>query len=109
MEKYVVITKVDGEIGLAIKNTRELAELWEEDNECGYLEELKAFQYIDGKMEAVNVYEIAHAWFKERDEVEEEYRDYCETVEEYGYDYYEDQDQLEMGFNPYMGTYDYDC
>lgn len=24
-------------------------------------------------------------------------------------DYYEDYDDLEIGFNPYMGCYDYDC
>lgn len=39
----------------------------------------------------------------------EEYREYFENDDdEEDYDYDEPSD-LEMGFNPYMGTYDYDC
>lgn len=37
------------------------------------------------------------------DELTEDY-DYADT-----YDYYEDWDNLEMGFDPYMGCYSDDC
>lgn len=88
MEKYVVLTKVDGEYDLSIKNERELAELWESDNESGYLDELKAYQYINGKMTEVDVENIATNYLRNWEEMQREYEDYCETVREYGYDYY---------------------
>lgn len=88
MEKYVVLTKVDGEYDLSIKNEMELAELWESDNESGYIDELKAYQYINGKMTEVDVENIATNYLRNWEEMQREYEDYCETVREYGYDYY---------------------
>lgn len=39
-----------------------------------------------------------------------DYEELNECVEEYPeYDYYEDWDNLEMGFDPYMGCYSDDC
>lgn len=91
MKKYFVQTKIDGETFSSIKTEKELAELWENDNECGYLDGLVAFD-IDtfGQPKQVNVYEIATEYIKGRDEMQREYEDYCETVREYGYDYYEE-------------------
>ena len=47
------------------------------------------------------------------DNVATEYAEYEETDEEYDEDDAEDDycepDDLELGFNPYMGCYDYDC
>ena len=91
MKKYCVLTKCCGEYGLEIKNTRELAELWESDNECGYLDELKAYEYINGKMTEVNVYEIAREYLNERDEIQKEYEEYTEYVNEYGHEPYYDE------------------
>ena len=109
MKNYFVITIIDGEQYESVKNTRELANLWDENQECGYISDIIAYAYENGQMVKQNVYEIATAYLREQREIQQEYEDYCETVREYGYDYYEDQDQLEMGFNPYMGCYDDDC
>lgn len=39
-----------------------------------------------------------------------EYSEYEEEEEEEDYDCdYDEPDNLELGFNPYMGCYDYDC
>ena len=45
------------------------------------------------------------------DELAEEYEEYEEKDEEdeEEYDSYEDSGDIEMGFNPYMGCYDFDC
>lgn len=109
MENYFVITTIDGEQFESVKNTRELAEHWQSNDDAGYCDDIVAYAYRNGEMVKVNVYEIATEYLNEREEIHREYEDYCETVNEYGYDYYEDQDQLEMGFNPYMGCYDDDC
>jgi len=90
MDSYVTVIKCDGETFVSVKTRRELALRWEENDECGYLdEEIIAFQYNDAtkQMEKVNVYEIAREYLRERDEIEQEYRDYCDLVNEYGYDY----------------------
>lgn len=61
--------------------------------------------YVNGNaiVEVANIsnddYVAYCAFFEEDEEDDEE----CED------DYYEDSDNLEMGFNPYMGCYDYDC
>ena len=109
MEQYVVMTELDGEQFMSIKNERELAHLWRDDNEAGVYDRIRAWRFVDDQFKPVNVYELACEVLRDEHEMEQEYEDYCETVNEYGYDYYEDQDQLEMGFNPYMGCYDDDC
>lgn len=44
------------------------------------------------------------------DELDMMYEDACAWEEDYPEDdYYEDWDDLEMGFDPYMGCYSDDC
>ena len=44
------------------------------------------------------------------DELDMMYEDTCDWEEDYpDDDYYEDWDDLEMGFDPYMGCYSDDC
>lgn len=53
-------------------------------------------------MEDFELY-MAHEHF------DDEIPDYPETEEDYYNDYEEDWDDLEMGFDPYMGCYSDDC
>ena len=92
MKKYIVIIKIDGETDMVIKNEKELAELWETDNECGIYDSIEAYDYINGKMTQVNVYDIACAYINEREEMRREYEEYTEYVNEYGYDYVDNFD-----------------
>ena len=111
-KEFFVITVIDGEQSVHTMSVRELAELWEQDNiSGGYIDEIIAYRFNlnTHEMEKVNVYETAQEFLKGQREIEQEYRDYCETVNEYGYDYYDNPDNLEMGFDPYMGTYSDDC
>ena len=109
MKNYFVVTKAGEDVFQSVRTERELAELWQLDSDCGAYDSIEAWEYVNGGLQAVNVYEVATAFLKEQDEMRKEYEDYCETVSEYGYDYYEDQDALEMGFDPYMGSYSDDC
>jgi hypothetical protein len=54
------------------------------------------------KMEDFELY-MAHEHF------DDEVPDYPETEEDYYNDYDEDWNDLEMGFDPYMGCYSDDC
>ena len=106
MKKYVVLTVCMGVQDLNVMTTKELSELWEQNEDGDYLDEISAYDYINGKMTKVDVDEIAKVYLKEQREIQEEYEEYTEYVNEYGYDY---QDNLEMGFDPYEGDYTYDC
>ena len=89
MKKYVVIIKLDGETDMVIKNERELAELWRDDDECGIYDSIEAYDYIDGKMTEINVYEIATAYLNEQEEMQKEYEEYTEYLNEYGHEPYQ--------------------
>ena len=89
MKEYIVVTRGEGEVFQSVKTEKELAELWETNDEVGYLDEILAFQFnSDTKtMEPVDVYQLATAYLRERNEMEQEYRDYCEAWNEYGPDF----------------------
>ncbi len=87
MKKYVVITTIEGEHDMHIKTEKELAELWENNQIAGYIDDISAYDYIDGKMTKVSVYDIATAYLSEREAIQREYEEYTEYVNEYGYDY----------------------
>ena len=88
MKKYLVQIKYDGEISSRMMTERELADHWETDDIAGIGCEYSAFD-VDtfGKAVKVDVYEIVQAVLKEKREIEQEYRDYCEAVHEYGLDF----------------------
>ena len=113
MKNYVVVTEYEGETFMSIKTEKELAERWEYCDIACVDEPIKAWEYIDGKMTEVDVDKIAHEYLNDRAEMQKEYEEYTEYVNEYGHepcnDFYEDQDSLEMGFDPYMGCYSDDC
>lgn len=108
ISKYVVYTKCEDEEDFSMKTLKELAELWETDQIAGIFSEIKAFSY-DSKagFTPVDVYKLATDYLAERKAIQDEYEEYCEAVNEYGYDFEYMYD--EVGFNPYMGQYDDDC
>lgn len=104
MKEYFVTVESYGNTYHSVETEKSLAELWEQDQEAGFLDSIVA--YDADTLARVNVYEIASAYLAEQKAIQDEYEEYTEYVNEYGYDY---QDNLEMGFNPYEGAYDYDC
>ena len=110
MENYFVVTIFEGEEYGHVMTESELAHRWETEDIAGIGEEIRAWSYSKEQgMQEIDVYETVQAYLKGEREQEQEYRDYCETVNEYGYDYYENQDNLEIGFDPYAGCYTDDC
>ena len=99
MDKYFVVTVIrefeDGPF-YSVKNTKELAELWQCNDDTGAYDEIIAYKYdVDnGEMVKVNVYDIASAYLSEREEMQREYEEYTETVNEYGYDYVPDYETV---------------
>ena len=88
MKKYFVQIKFDGEISSSMMTERELAEHWETDELAGIGCEYAAWD-VDtfGKLVPINVYKTVQEVLAEKRWMEQEYRDYCEAVNEYGYNF----------------------
>ena len=103
-----MICKIGGDECYSIETTESLADMLETDAEAGCIDDITVYDPQAG-MKVVNAYEATKEYREQKAAMQAEYEEYCETVNEYGYGYYENQDMLEMGFNPYMGSYDDDC
>ena len=88
MKSYLVQITLDGESTSRMMTERELADRWEEDDLAGIGCEFAAFD-VDtfGQVTPINVYDTVQEILKDKREMEQEYRDYCDAVNEYGYDF----------------------
>ena len=88
MKKYLVQIKFDGEIISAMMTDRELADHWETNEIAGIGLEYAAFD-VDtfGQVTQINVYETVQEVLGQKRWMEQEYRDYCDAVNEYGDDF----------------------
>lgn len=88
MKTYLVQITLDGETSSKMMTERELARHWENNDIAGIGYEYAAFDVSEfGKAEPVNVYDIAQEVLGQIRWEQEEYRDYCEAVNEYGYNF----------------------
>ena len=95
MKQYFVIITMEGEEPFYhVMTQKQLAETWETDDLCGVYSDIIAYSYNAEKheMEKVNVYETAQEYIRGREEIQREYEEYTEMVNEYGYDYYPEQE-----------------
>ena len=88
MKTYLVQILFEGEMTSKMMTENQLADAWEQDDIAGIGMQFKAFD-VDtfGQITPVNVYEIVSEVLENRRWMEQEYRDYCEAVNEYGYDF----------------------
>lgn len=87
-KQYMVQIRSDGETYCFMMTGRELADRYEYEQEIGIGEEYAAFDVSTfGAPVAVNVYDLTRQILEQKRCVEQEYRDYCEAVNEYGYDF----------------------
>ena len=97
MKSYLVQIMLDGEVTSKMMTERELAEHWETEDlaGCGFV--YSAFD-VDtfGVATPINVYETAQRVLEEKREIDQEFWDYCEAVNEYGYDGADSMEWVEM-------------
>ena len=87
-KQYMVQIKLDGEISCKMMTGRELADRYDYEQEIGIGEEYEAFDVSRfGEPVRVNVYELVSEILDQKRWMDQEYRDYCEAVNEYGYDF----------------------
>ena len=92
MKMYLVQTKVDGDVTSSVKSLHELANLYDLDREACFLDDIVAYDLSDFDHPVkVNVGDTVAPYLDQRRWMEQEYRDYCELVNEYGYNYPNDE------------------
>jgi hypothetical protein len=85
---YLVQIRFEGEVFSKIMTGYELADRYETEAEAGIGEEYAAFDIRDfGNPVRVSVYDIVMPIIDHKRWMEQEYRDYCDAVNEYGYDF----------------------
>ena len=85
---FFVQIRFDGETWSRMMTGRELADRYETDAEAGIGEEYAAFDVSSfGNPVRINVYELVHPIIERKRWMDQEYRDYCDAVNEYGYDF----------------------
>ena len=88
MKTYFVQIKLDGETIGKTMNERELARHWEDNDIAGIGYEYAAFD-VDtfGQITPVNVYDVVQDVLGQMRWEQQEYEDYCDAVNEYGYNF----------------------
>ena len=88
MKKYLVQIRVDGETSSRIMTERELADLWETEDLAGVGYDFTTYDIdIFGHVSEVDTWSVVKPVLENKRWMEQEYRDYCEAVNEYGYDF----------------------
>lgn len=86
MKTYFVQIRFDGETISKMMTERELAHHWEENDIAGIGCEYAAFDVSEfGKAKPINVYDTVQEVLGQIRWEQQEFRDYCEAVNEYGY------------------------
>ena len=88
MKKYFVVCKIGGDECYSVETTKTLADMLETDDEAGYIDDITVYD-PQAEMKVVDAYEVTKGYRERRAAMQAEYEDYCETVNEYGYGYWE--------------------
>lgn len=83
--EYLLKIKLDGEVSFRIATGREIAQIYEEDQMAGIYDELTVYD-LRSEPAKISLHEIVDPILADKKWQEQEYRDYCDAVNEYGYD-----------------------
>lgn len=84
--EYLLKVTVDGETSASIETGRKIAELYETDRECGYMDNMEVWDIRSDPVK-IDLEELVGPILENKRWIEQEYRDYCDAVNEYGYDF----------------------
>ena len=81
-QEYLLKAEIDGEQIAAVMTAKRIAEVYDEDQECGIYSDMKVYD-ITGEPRRVPLLAIVEPILSQKRWSEQEYRDYCEA-ERYG-------------------------
>lgn len=84
--EYLLKVTIDGETSASIETGRKIAELYETDRECGYMDNMEVWDIRSDPVK-IDLEELVGPILENKRWMEQEYRNYCDAVNEYGYDF----------------------
>ena len=84
--KYLFRARIDDELILSIETAERIAEIYEEDQLSGIYGDMEVWD-VSGEPKEINYLDLVKPILEHKRWMEREYRDYCDAVNEYGYDF----------------------
>ena len=85
--KYLLRVRIDGEDSYSVETGSKIADIYDQDQECGYIDDMDVWEFRDGNPVKIKLLDLVVPILRAKREIEQEYRDYCDAVNEYGYDF----------------------
>lgn len=90
--QYVFKTVADGETFISVETGKKIADTYETDRICGVYSDMQVWDFSGDQPVRVDLDNLVSPILNQKHWMEQEYRDYCENVNEYGLDF-EGRDQ----------------
>ena len=85
-KQYLFKVKIEDEWIASVKTGKQIAEYYDEDQFCGICSEMQAWD-ISGDPKRISLLDLVEPILNQKRWMEQEYRDYCDNVNEYGLDF----------------------
>lgn len=85
-KQYLFKVNIEGEWIASVETGRKIAEYYETDQFCGIYSEMQVWD-ISGDPKRISLLDLVEPILNQKRWMEQEYRDYCDNVNEYGLDF----------------------
>lgn len=85
-KRYLFKARIEDEQILSIETGKRIAEIYDEDQLCGIYSDMEVWD-VSGEPERISLLDLVGPILEQKRWMEQEYRDYCDAVNEYGYDF----------------------
>lgn len=86
-KQYLLKTFIENEIFYSVLTGREIADRYEENQIAGIYDSMTVWSLDGDNPERINLLDLVEPILENKRWMEHEYRDYCDAVNEYGYDF----------------------
>ena len=85
-KQYLFKARIEDEQFLSIKTGKQIADIYEEDQLCGIYSDMEVWD-VSGDPKRISLLDLVEPILNQKRWIEQEYRDYCDSVNEYGLDF----------------------
>lgn len=86
-EQYILKTMTDGETFVSVVTGKQIADIYETDQICGIYSDMQVWDFSGNQPVRVDLLNLVTPILDQKHWMEQEYRDYCDNVNEYGLDF----------------------
>jgi hypothetical protein len=86
-KQYLFKARIDDEQIISIETGKRIAEIYEQDQICGIYGDMEVWDVSGKEPKRISILDLVGPILNQKRWMEQEYRDYCDAVNEYGYDF----------------------